>query len=63
MRPHWQIKPAGGPTEFARQYAVETAGTGVDVLAMYHDTWQAVPIAVGVVSMISRSTSAHADCG
>ncbi len=44
--PHSQMKPAGGPTEFARKYLEKVKGTGIDVVAMYHDTWQAVPITV-----------------
>jgi len=44
--PHSQMKSFGGPVEFARKYAEKLQGSGVDVVAMYHDTWQAVPITV-----------------
>jgi len=46
VAPHWQIKPAGGPEEFARKQIEQLKGKAVDVLAMYHDTWQAVPYTV-----------------
>jgi len=44
--PHSQIKRDGGPVEFARKYCEKVKDSGIDVVAMYHDTWQAVPITV-----------------
>ena len=46
VAPHWQIKSSGGPEEFARQQIEQLKSKAVDVLAMYHDTWQAVPYTV-----------------
>jgi len=44
--PHSQIQREGGPIAFAETYAKKLAGTGIDVVAMYHDIWHAVPITV-----------------
>lgn len=44
--PHWQLKQEGGPVSFAQKYIAKLKDTGIDVLAMYHDTWQAVPVTV-----------------
>jgi len=44
--PHWQIRDHGGPVEFGKKYPPKIANEGIDVLAMYHDIWHAVPITV-----------------
>jgi hypothetical protein len=44
--PHSQMKPGGGPVEFAKKYVEKYKQTGIDTVGMYHDTWQAVPITV-----------------
>ena len=41
-----QIQKVGGPTEFAKQRIEKVKGQEVDVIGMFHDTWQAVPITV-----------------
>lgn len=44
--PHSQIEGDGGPLPFAEKYIRKLAGSGIDVVAMYHDAWHAVPITV-----------------
>jgi hypothetical protein len=44
--PHSQIEREGGPEKFAAVYAQRLKDTGIDVCAMYHDIWHAVPITV-----------------
>jgi len=44
--PHSQIKRGGGPVPFANNYIRRVEGQGLDVIAMYHDIWHAVPIVV-----------------
>jgi hypothetical protein len=44
--PHGQIKREGGPLAFAEKQIKKLDGSGIDVLAMYHDIWHAVPIEV-----------------
>lgn len=44
--PHSQIEGEGGPLPFAEKYIQKLEGKGIDVVAMYHDAWHAVPITV-----------------
>jgi hypothetical protein len=46
VSPHGQIVRLGGPETSADHWLREIAGKGVDVVGMYHDTWQALPPAV-----------------
>jgi len=44
--PHSQIKGDGGPLPFAEKYIKKLEGSGIDVVAMYHDIWHSYPIEV-----------------
>ena len=44
--PHSQIQGEGGPLPFAEKYARKFEGSGIDVIAMYHDIWHSFPIEV-----------------
>ena len=44
--PHSQIQREGGPEAFAEKYVKRLENKGIDVLAMYHDIWHAVPVEV-----------------
>jgi hypothetical protein len=43
VSPHNEIVRRGGPEASADTWIKELAGTGVDVVGMWHDTWQANP--------------------
>jgi len=42
--PHSQIQREGGPLPFAEKYVKRLEGSGIDVVAMYHDIWHSYPI-------------------
>jgi hypothetical protein len=44
--PHSLVKAMGGPVAFAHKQVEKHKTTGIDVLAIYHDIWHAVPIEV-----------------
>lgn len=44
--PHSQIAGQGGPLPFAEKHLKKLTGQGIDVVAMYHDAWHAVPVTV-----------------
>ncbi len=57
--PHSQIARLGGPEAAADTWVRDLAGKGVDVVGMYHDTWQANPDVVDAVWLTREDHGAN----